>query len=150
MERLTMRAKKKERERERKRREERKEREEKEREKEMEREEDLRLALDAAKERGRMGAEREVRRRSRSRSRARSEDRSLEAMKIQMERLSKKMKYMESGRKWNSAANEKQFIYNCELRQIVIEDFRLVLEEYFGKKRMEVLRSIEEVVKKGE
>ena len=71
-------------------------------------------------------------------------------MRIKMERMAEKLKYLESGRKWNSQANEKQFIYQCKLRSIVVEDFRLVLENYFGEKNMEVPRCIEEAVKRGE
>ena len=71
-------------------------------------------------------------------------------MQVQMESLTKKMKYMESGHRWNNSANEKQFMYNAELRQIVVEDYRMVLEKYFGRNKMEVLARIEDVVKKGE
>ena len=67
-------------------------------------------------------------------------------MRTQVERLVKKMKYMESGKKWNSPANEKQYIYNAEVRQICVEDYRLSLEEYF-RRRKEIPAKIKAVVK---
>ena len=76
------------------------------------------------------------RKRKRSRSRSESKETRIESMKLQVERLVKKMKYVESGRKWNNVANEKQYIYNVELWQIVIEDYKMVLEEYFRSKKV--------------
>ena len=47
----------------------------------------------------------------------------------------KKVKEIEKGRKWSSLTNKKQFNYQMEVRQIVVDDYRLVLEEYFGGKK---------------
>ena len=48
-----------------------------------------------------------------------------------MERMVKKINYMESGRKWNLIANEKQFVFMSKVRQILVKDKRVVLEEWF-------------------
>ena len=71
-------------------------------------------------------------------------------MRIKMERMEEKLRYLQNGRKWSSQANEKQYLHQCELRSIVVEDFHAVLEHYFGSKGKEVPASIEEVVKRGE
>ena len=60
-----------------------------------------------------------------------------------------KVKYIEGGRKWNSTANEKQYLHQMKLRHICVEDMRTVLETHFGS-RQEVFEKIEEVVRKGE
>ena len=62
-------------------------------------------------------------------------DGSKAALKTQVERLVKKVKYMESGRKWNMIANEKQFNYQMEVKQIVMDNYWLTLEEHFGGKK---------------
>ena len=130
--------------------------------KRVERDEDLRTKINDARKRveketetrGRSrraeSTERVGRRRSRSKERGDSEDRGLEKMKIKMERMEEKLRYLQNGRKWNSAANEKQYLHQVELKSIVIDDFRNVLERYFGARGKEVPTSIEEVIKKGE
>lgn len=40
---------------------------------------------------------------------------------------------MESGRKGNSIANKKHFVFTSKVRQILVEDMRVVLEEWFGQ-----------------
>ena len=126
------------------------------------REEDLRKKITEARKRvgretearGRSDRARSVegagRRRSRSRDRAESEDARLEKMRIKMERMEEKLKYLQTGRRWNSASNEKQFIHQAELKSIVIDDFRMELERHFGARGREVPASIEEVIKRGE
>ena len=94
--------------------------------------------------------ERAGRRRSRSRDRAESEDARLEKMKIQMERMEEKLKYLQTGRRWNSASNEKQYIHQAELKSIVVDDFRMELERHFGARGKEVPANLEAVVKRGE
>ena len=54
----------------------------------------------------------------------------MEAIRVQVERLNN----MESIRKWNNVANEKQYSFTSEVKQIVVEDMRLVLVNYFGQK----------------
>ena len=83
-------------------------------------------------------------------SRRRSEERMLENMKREVERLSKKVNYMETGKKWDSGANEKQFLFVTKVKEILVEDLRLVLEEEFQKRGGEVPASIKDIVKKGE
>ena len=39
---------------------------------------------------------------------------------------------MESGRKWSSLANEKQYQFTTKVKQIIVEDLRVVLEEEFS------------------
>ena len=75
-------------------------------------------------------------RRSRSRGRSRSRSGSLsEALRTQVERLSEKVKYMESRKRWSSVANEKQYLYNVKIKQLAIEDVRKQLEDYFGSRK---------------
>ena len=65
------------------------------------------------------------RRRSKSRGRSRSRSGSpSEALRTQVERLSEKVKYMESRKRWSSVANEKQYLYNVKIKQLAIEDVR--------------------------
>ena len=54
------------------------------------------------------------------------------ALKTQVERLTEKMKYMESKKRWNSAANEKQYLHQVRVKKLAIEDVRKQLEDYFG------------------
>merc|ERR1711989_124944 len=90
--------------------------------------------------------------RSRSRSsRRRSRSRSLDsvALKTQVERLTEKVKYMESKKRWNSLSNEKQYLHEVKVKQPAIEDVRKQLEDYFGSKRA-VPEKIEGAIKLGE
>ena len=66
-----------------------------------------------------------------------------------MRRLTEKMKDMEAWRKWNSKSNELQYLHQVRVKQIRVEDYRQVLEEYFGSKR-KVPASIKAVVRKDE
>ena len=66
-----------------------------------------------------------------------------------MERLSEKVKYMESRKRWSNVANEKQYLYNVKIKQLAIEDVRKQLEDYFGS-RKDVPEKIEEAIKLGE
>merc|ERR1711989_40324 len=93
---------------------------------------------------------RSLRSRSRS-SRRRSRSRSLDsvALKTQVERLTEKVKYMESKKRWNSLSNEKQYLHEVKVRQLAIEDVRKQLEDYFGSKR-DVPEKIEGAIKLGE
>merc|ERR1711989_74798 len=79
---------------------------------------------------------RSLRSRSRS-SRRRSRSRSLDsvALKTQVERLTEKVKYMESKKRWNSLSNEKQYLHEVKVKQLAIEDVRKLLEEHFGSKK---------------
>merc|ERR1712121_428257 len=99
-----------------------------------------------------MGSGSEQRRsKSRGRSRySRSRSGSLsEALRTQVERLSEKVKYMESRKRWSSVANEKQYLYNVKIKQLAIEDVRKQLEDYFGSRSL-VPEKIEEAIKIGE
>merc|ERR1712082_372656 len=90
--------------------------------------------------------------RSRSRSsRRRSRSRSLDsvALKTQVERLTEKVKYIESKKRWNSLSNEKQYLHEVKVKQLVIEDVQKQLEDYFGSKR-DVPEKIEGAIKLGE
>ena len=66
-----------------------------------------------------------------------------------MERLSEKVKYMESRKRWTNLANEKQYLHEVKVRQLAVEDVRKQLEDYFGSKR-NVPEKIEEAIKLGE
>ena len=57
---------------------------------------------------------------------------------------------MESAKKWNNTPIEKQYQYNTELCQIVVEDMRMELEDWFGKQGRSVPEKLEDVVRKGE
>ena len=87
-------------------------------------------------------------RRSRSR---RSKSGSLDnaALKTQVERLTEKVKYMESKKRWNSLSNEKQYLHEVRVRQLAIEDVRKQLEDHFGSKR-DVPEKIEGAIRLGE
>ena len=86
------------------------------------------------------------RRRSRSRSRSDGGDRLKAALRTQGERLVDKVKDIEKGKKQNSAENEKH--YQMEVRQIVVDDYWMVLEDYFrGKKKVPV--KMKAVAKRG-
>merc|ERR1712082_342521 len=90
--------------------------------------------------------------RSRSRSSRRiSRSRSLDsvALKTQVERLTEKVKYMESKKRWNSLSNEKQYLHEVKVKQIVIEDVRELLEEQFGSKK-DVPEKLTDALRKGE
>ena len=71
------------------------------------------------------------------------------ALKTQVERLTEKMKYMENRRRWNLAANEKQYLHQVQFKQLCVEDVRKQLEDHFGSKK-DVPEKIEEVIKLGE
>ena len=71
------------------------------------------------------------------------------ALRTEVERMSEKLKYMEGWRRWNSAANKKQYLHQVRVRQLCVEDVRKQLEKHFGSKR-EVPQKIEEVIKLGE
>ena len=63
--------------------------------------------------------------------------------------MAEKLKYMESRRRWNSLANEKQFLHQVRLKQLLVEDVRKQLEDHFGS-RKDVPEKIEEAIKIGE
>ena len=91
-------------------------------------------------------------RRSRSRSSPRrSRSRSLDGagLKTQVERLTEKVKYMESKKRWNNLSNEKQYLHEVKVKQLAIEDVRKHLEDHFGSKR-DVPEKIEGAIKLGE
>merc|ERR1711867_412936 len=93
-------------------------------------------------------------RRSRSRSSprsGRSRSRSLDsaALKTQVERLTEKVKYMESKKRWNSLSNEKQYLHEVKVKQLAIEDVRRLLEEQFGSKK-DVPEKLTDALRKGE
>ena len=67
------------------------------------------------------------------RLRERNEGKEIEVRMLQIERIVKKINYIESGRKGNSIANEKHFVFTRKVRQILVEDMRVVLEEWFGQ-----------------
>ena len=71
------------------------------------------------------------------------------ALRTQVERLTEKMKYMENRRRWNSVANEKQYLHQVRVKQLCIEDVRKQLEDHFGLKK-DVPEKIEEAIKIGE
>merc|ERR1712240_564747 len=115
------------------------------RERERRKERDTRVRKPRTRSRSGSG-----RRRSKSRGRSRSRSGSLsEALRTQVERLSEKVKYMESRKRWSSVANEKQYLYNVKIKQLAIEDVRKQLEDYFGS-RKDVPEKIEEAIKIGE
>ena len=66
-----------------------------------------------------------------------------------MERLTEKVKYMESKKRWNSLSNEKQYLHEVKVKQLAIEDVRKQLEDYFGSKRA-IPEKIEGAIKLGE
>ena len=66
-----------------------------------------------------------------------------------MRRLTEKIKDMEAMRKWNSKSNQLQYLHQVKVKQICVEDYRQVLEDYFGRKG-KVSASIKAVVRKGE
>ena len=63
--------------------------------------------------------------------------------------MAEKLKYMESWRRWNSLANEKQFLHEVKIKQLLVEDVRKQLEDHFGS-RTAVPEKIEEAIKIGE
>ena len=63
--------------------------------------------------------------------------------------MAEKLKYMESRRRWNSLANEKQFLHEVKIKQLLVEDVRKQLEDHFGS-RSAVPEKIEEAIKIGE
>ena len=89
--------------------------------------------------------------RTRSRSPRRSRSRSMDsvALRTQVERLTEKVKYMESKKRWNSVSNEKQYLHEVKVKQIVIEDVRRLLEEQFGSKK-DVPEKLVDALRKGE
>ena len=56
-------------------------------------------------------------------------------LKVQVRRLTEKLKDMEASRKWNLKSNEMQDLYQVKVRQLWVEDCRDALEEHFGEKR---------------
>ena len=46
--------------------------------------------------------------------------------------MAEKLKYMESRRRWNSLANEKQFLHEVKIKQLLVEDVRKQLKDHFG------------------
>ena len=70
-------------------------------------------------------------------------------MRTQIERMEEKLRQMEGRKKWNSRANEKQFMHNVEIKQILVEDVRSRLEEHFGAKDS-VPGRVEETIALGE
>ena len=79
-----------------------------------------------------------------------NEEKEIEVMKLQIGRMAKNINYMESGKKWNLMANDKQFKFTSIVRQILVEDMRVVLEKGFGQRGGTILSSIKDVVRKGE
>ena len=65
--------------------------------------------------------------RSRSARRSRSRERTLDSMKQEMERLQKKVNIMETGKKWKNTRLEKQFQFITEVKQVMVEDLRVML-----------------------
>ena len=57
------------------------------------------------------------------------------ALRTQVERLTEKMKYIENRRRWNSTANEKQYLHQIRVKQLCVEDVRKQLEDHFGSRR---------------
>ena len=90
-----------------------------------------------------------MRLRSRSRDGTRSVSMDNAALRTQVERMAEKLKYMEGRRRWNSRANEKQYLHQVRVKQLCMEDVRKQLEAYFGSRR-EVPQKIKEVIKLGE
>ena len=88
--------------------------------------------------------------RSRSRRRSRSGDRrrtaSSDALRTQIERMAEKLRYMEGKKRWNSRANEKQYLHEIEVKQLLVEDVRKHLEDHFGSKES-VQGKIEDAIK---
>ena len=56
-------------------------------------------------------------------------------LKVQVRRLTEKLKDMEASWKWNSKSNEMQYLQQVKVRQLWVEDCRDALEEHFGGKR---------------
>ena len=48
--------------------------------------------------------------------------------------MEEKLRQVEGRKRWNSKANEKQFIHQIEIKQILVEDVRRKLETAFGSK----------------
>ena len=71
-----------------------------------------------------------------------------EALRTTVTRLVEKMKYMEGGHKWNSQANEKQYLHQMKVCHIVVEDFRMALEDHFGSRDADPPK-LEAMVRKG-
>ena len=71
---------------------------------------------------------------SRKRKRSTSDSSSSEdtALKMQVRTLTEKLKDMEGSRKWNSRSNEMQYLHCVKVRQVLVEDYRDLLEERFG------------------
>ena len=66
----------------------------------------------------------------------------MERMKREVERLQKKVNNIETGKKGTTGDNEKHFIFTTKVKQIVVENMRLILEEEFMKMNRMVLESI--------
>ena len=89
--------------------------------------------------------------RTRSKSPRRSRSKSMDsvALKTEVKRLTEKMRYMESKKRWNSLSNEKQYLHEVKVKQIVIEDVRRLLEEEYGSKE-KVPEKLVDALRKGE
>ena len=83
----------------------------------------------------------------RSFSRWKSGNRGVDRIKKDKEKKQKKLKEMETGKIWNTSANEKQFQLTSEVKQTVVDDMRQVLKQELNKNG-EVSASIKKVVKK--
>ena len=57
---------------------------------------------------------------------------------------------MESGKKWTKKGNEKQFGFTTKIKQILVEDLRVAIEDWFGCIGVTIPGSIEDMVCKGE
>ena len=102
-----------------------------------------------SRSRTRSRGRRSHRTRSRSPRRTRSGSMDSVALRTQVERLTEKVKYMESKKRWNSVSNEKQYLHEVKVKQIVIEDVRRLLEEQFGSKK-DVPEKLVDALRKGE
>ena len=76
-----------------------------------------------------------VRRRSRSGGGTRLISMDNVALRMQVKRMAEKLQYMEGQRRWNSAANEKQYLHQIRVKQLCVEDVRKQLEAHFGSRR---------------
>ena len=63
--------------------------------------------------------------------------------------MAEKLRYMEGRKRWNSKANEKQYLHNIEVKQLLVEDMRSRLEEHFGSKES-VPGKVEDAIALGE
>ena len=71
------------------------------------------------------------------------------ALNTQVERLTEKVKYTKSKKRWNSLSKEKQYLHEVKVKQLAIEDVQKVLEDHFGSKK-DVPNKIAHAIKLGE